>query len=231
MFARGHCLLVGVPGLAKTLMIRTLADALTLDFSRIQFTPDLMPADITGTEVIQEDKQSGTRRVQVPPRPDLRQRDPGRRDQPHAAQDAVGPAGGDAGVPDHRRRHAASPGRAVLRAGHAESRSSTKAPIRCPRPSSTGSCSTSASTIRPRTRSSRSSGRRRPTSTAQRDGQLSGPQILGLAADRPPRAGGRSRDPLRVGAGAPHAGPPPPTPPTSSAPTSSGAPGPGPASI
>ncbi|MGA2067707.1 MAG: MoxR family ATPase [Thermoguttaceae bacterium] len=61
MFARGHCLLVGVPGLAKTLMIRTLADALSLDFSRIQFTPDLMPADITGTEVIQEDKGSGIR--------------------------------------------------------------------------------------------------------------------------------------------------------------------------
>jgi MoxR-like ATPase len=61
MFARGHCLLVGVPGLAKTLMIRTLAEALTLQFNRIQFTPDLMPADITGTEVIQEDKVSGTR--------------------------------------------------------------------------------------------------------------------------------------------------------------------------
>jgi MoxR-like ATPase len=61
MFARGHCLLVGVPGLAKTLMIRTLADALALQFSRIQFTPDLMPADITGTEVIQEDKLSGSR--------------------------------------------------------------------------------------------------------------------------------------------------------------------------
>ena len=61
LFARGHCLLVGVPGLAKTLMIRSLADALTLDFSRIQFTPDLMPSDITGTEVIQEDKSTGER--------------------------------------------------------------------------------------------------------------------------------------------------------------------------
>ena len=61
IFARGHCLLVGVPGLAKTLMIRTLADALRLQFSRIQFTPDLMPADITGTEVLQEDKVSGSR--------------------------------------------------------------------------------------------------------------------------------------------------------------------------
>ncbi len=63
MFARGHCLLVGVPGLAKTLLIRTLADTLSLKFSRIQFTPDLMPSDITGTEVIQEDKQSGTREL------------------------------------------------------------------------------------------------------------------------------------------------------------------------
>jgi MoxR-like ATPase len=61
IFARGHCLLVGVPGLAKTLMIRTLADCLNLSFSRIQFTPDLMPSDITGTEVLQEDKTSGQR--------------------------------------------------------------------------------------------------------------------------------------------------------------------------
>ncbi len=61
IFARGHCLLVGVPGLAKTLMIRTLAESLTLSFSRIQFTPDLMPSDITGTEVLQEDKATGQR--------------------------------------------------------------------------------------------------------------------------------------------------------------------------
>jgi MoxR-like ATPase len=61
MLAGGHCLLVGVPGLAKTLMVRTLADTLSLSFNRIQFTPDLMPADITGTEVIQEDKSTGAR--------------------------------------------------------------------------------------------------------------------------------------------------------------------------
>src|SRR5262249_10446309 len=61
IFARGHCLLVGVPGLAKTLMIRVLADSLNLSFSRIQFTPDLMPSDITGTEVLQEDKATGQR--------------------------------------------------------------------------------------------------------------------------------------------------------------------------
>ncbi|GIW94302.1 MAG: ATPase AAA [Pirellulaceae bacterium] len=61
MFARGHCLLIGVPGLAKTLLVRTLANTLSLDFNRIQFTPDLMPADITGTEVIQEDRATGSR--------------------------------------------------------------------------------------------------------------------------------------------------------------------------
>jgi len=61
IFARGHCLLEGVPGLAKTLMVSTLARTLNLDFSRIQFTPDLMPSDIVGTEVIQEDKTTGSR--------------------------------------------------------------------------------------------------------------------------------------------------------------------------
>ena len=61
IFARGHCLLVGVPGLAKTLLVSTVAQSLSLSFNRIQFTPDLMPADITGTEVIQEDRTTGTR--------------------------------------------------------------------------------------------------------------------------------------------------------------------------
>ena len=61
IFAQGHCLLEGVPGLAKTLMVSTLARTLNLEFNRIQFTPDLMPSDITGTEVIQEDKSSGAR--------------------------------------------------------------------------------------------------------------------------------------------------------------------------
>lgn len=62
LFCKGHTLLVGVPGLAKTLMISTLAKTLSLSFNRIQFTPDLMPADITGTEVIQEDKTTGERK-------------------------------------------------------------------------------------------------------------------------------------------------------------------------
>src|ERR1700760_3327298 len=61
LFCRGHALLVGVPGLAKTLLISTLAKTLGLSFNRIQFTPDLMPSDITGTEVIEEDKTTGGR--------------------------------------------------------------------------------------------------------------------------------------------------------------------------
>src|SRR5277367_1322282 len=61
LFCRGHALLVGVRGLAKTLLISTLARTLGLSFNRIQFTPDLMPSDITGTEVIEEDKSSGAR--------------------------------------------------------------------------------------------------------------------------------------------------------------------------
>jgi MoxR-like ATPase len=62
IFARGHCLLVGVPGLAKTLLVSTLAKSMDLDFKRIQFTPDLMPSDITGTEVIQDDPDTGERK-------------------------------------------------------------------------------------------------------------------------------------------------------------------------
>lgn len=63
ILARGHCLLEGVPGLAKTLMVRCLAESMSLSFHRIQFTPDLMPADITGTDIIQEDHHSGHRNL------------------------------------------------------------------------------------------------------------------------------------------------------------------------
>ena len=69
LLAGGHCLLRGVPGLAKTLLIKTLADATTLKFSRIQFTPDLMPSDILGTEVIEEDQATGRRQVRFIPGP------------------------------------------------------------------------------------------------------------------------------------------------------------------
>ncbi len=69
VFARGHCILEGVPGLAKTLMVHSLAQSLALEFNRIQFTPDLMPSDITGTEVLYEDRQSGARELRFVPGP------------------------------------------------------------------------------------------------------------------------------------------------------------------
>ncbi|MDP3772667.1 MAG: MoxR family ATPase [Gemmatimonadales bacterium] len=69
VLARGHALLVGVPGLAKTMMIQSVADALALKFSRIQFTPDLMPSDITGTEIIEEDLTTGRRAFRFVPGP------------------------------------------------------------------------------------------------------------------------------------------------------------------
>ena len=69
LFAGGNCLLVGVPGLAKTLLISTLSRALDLKFSRIQFTPDLMPSDVTGTDVIQDDPASGQRKLTFMPGP------------------------------------------------------------------------------------------------------------------------------------------------------------------
>jgi len=63
LFARGHCLFVGVPGLAKTLLISTLAEVLDLSFNRVQFTPDLMPSDITGTDILEEDRTTGRREL------------------------------------------------------------------------------------------------------------------------------------------------------------------------
>ncbi|HWV38989.1 MAG TPA: MoxR family ATPase [Vulgatibacter sp.] len=63
LFSKGHCLFVGVPGLAKTLLISTLAEVLDLSFNRVQFTPDLMPSDITGTDILEEDKTTGRREL------------------------------------------------------------------------------------------------------------------------------------------------------------------------
>jgi MoxR-like ATPase len=68
-FAGGHCLITGVPGLAKTLLISSLGRALDLKFRRVQFTPDLMPADITGTEVLEEDRTTGSRNMKFRPGP------------------------------------------------------------------------------------------------------------------------------------------------------------------
>src|SRR5246127_2618950 len=69
LFSRGHCLLVGVPGLAKTLLVNTVSKILHLSFKRIQFTPDLMPADITGTDILQDDPETGRRKFVFLPGP------------------------------------------------------------------------------------------------------------------------------------------------------------------
>ena len=69
LFSRGHCLLVGVPGLAKTLLVSTVSQILHLSFKRIQFTPDLMPADITGTDILQDDPETGRRKFVFLPGP------------------------------------------------------------------------------------------------------------------------------------------------------------------
>ncbi len=69
LFSQGHGLFIGVPGLAKTLLVHTLADTLALEFKRVQFTPDLMPSDITGTEVLEEDRSTGRREFRFLPGP------------------------------------------------------------------------------------------------------------------------------------------------------------------
>ncbi|MCP4834908.1 MAG: AAA domain-containing protein, partial [Phycisphaera sp.] len=69
IFCGGHAIIEGVPGLAKTLLVHTLSSTLNLEFSRVQFTPDLMPSDMTGTEVIEEDKTTGQRNLRFVPGP------------------------------------------------------------------------------------------------------------------------------------------------------------------
>ena len=158
IFARGHCLLIGVPGLAKTLMIHTLADALNLSYNRIQFTPDLMPSDITGTEVIQEDKASGVRQFKFlrgPVFANIVLADEINRTPPKT-QAAL--ARGDAGAAGDRGRRTAQAARPVLRAGDAEPDRAGGNLSAARRPSSTASCSTSWSATRPRKKSSTSCG-------------------------------------------------------------------------
>ena len=92
LFVGGHCLITGLPGTAKTLMVRTIAQTLGLEFKRIQFTPDLMPSDITGTDIIEEDPDHRPSPLDVRSRADFRQHSARRRNQPHPAQDAIGAA-------------------------------------------------------------------------------------------------------------------------------------------
>ena len=104
LFVGGHCLITGLPGTAKTLLVRTMAQTLGLIFKRIQFTPDLMPSDITGTDIIEEDPTTGHRTWTFVQGTHLRQRAAGRRNQPHAAQDAIGAARSHAGAGLHGAR-------------------------------------------------------------------------------------------------------------------------------
>ncbi|HUV38042.1 MAG TPA: AAA family ATPase, partial [Planctomycetota bacterium] len=69
LFAGGHCLITGMPGVAKTLLVSCLAEVMDLEFKRIQFTPDLMPSDITGTEILEEDRNTGRRELKFVPGP------------------------------------------------------------------------------------------------------------------------------------------------------------------
>ena len=120
VFARGHCILEGVPGLAKTLMVQSLAQSLSLDFNRIQFTPDLMPSDITGTEVLYEDRTTGARELRFVPGPlfaNLVLADEINRTPPKTQAALLEAMQERAG---HGRRPAAQAARAVLRPRHAE---------------------------------------------------------------------------------------------------------------
>ena len=99
VLAEGHCLLEGVPGLGKTLTLSTLARVIGGTFSRIQFTADLIPADIVGTRIYRPSTES----FDFEPGPGPCERRPGRRDQPRAGQGPVGPARGHAGATGHRR--------------------------------------------------------------------------------------------------------------------------------
>ena len=128
---QGHVLMIGVPGLAKTLLVRSLAEILELQFQRIQFTPDLMPSDITGTEIIEE-AADGKRRVPLRARADLRQPAARRRDQPHAAQDPGRPARSHAGTVRHRRRAHLRAAVTLFCVGHAEPHRAGRAPIPLP---------------------------------------------------------------------------------------------------
>ena len=115
-----HALLVGVPGLAKTLMVKALAAAFDWKFARIQFTPDLMPADVTGYELFGPRRGFAGAEDGFPARAGVRQPGAGRRDQPRRPQDPVGPAGGDGRAARDRGRADLPARRAVPGGRHAE---------------------------------------------------------------------------------------------------------------
>jgi MoxR-like ATPase len=157
LFVGGNSLIVGVPGLAKTLLIHTLARVVDLKFNRIQFTPDLMPSDITGTDIIQEDTTTGRRQMVFAPGPifaNIVLADEINRTPPKT-QSALLEA-----MQEHRVTIQGRTYKLEEPCSRRRTRSSSRARIRCPRRSSIVSCSTSSSTIRRKPKSSRSCGRR-----------------------------------------------------------------------
>ena len=139
LFTGGHCLITGVPGLAKTLLIKTIAEILDLEFKRIQFTPDLMPSDITGTEIL--DEEQGSRRLRFVKGPVFAQivlADEINRTPPKT-QAALLEA-----MQEHPSRRPAVPIRSKSPSSSSPRRIqlSSREPIRCPRRSSIASCST-----------------------------------------------------------------------------------------
>ena len=153
LFVGGHCLITGLPGTAKTLLVRTMAQTLGLVFKRIQFTPDLMPSDITGTDIIEEDPTTGRRTWTFVPGPifanvlladEINRTPPKTQSALLEAMQELSCTVRGTSLSDCRRRSSCWPRR---------TRSSSKAPIRCPKRSSTASCSTRCSIIcRPRTK-------------------------------------------------------------------------------
>ncbi len=121
LLSSGHCLLVGVPGLAKTLLISTLAQVLDLKFNRIQFTPDLMPSDITGTEIIEEDKSTGNRQFKFVKGPVFANAILADEINRYSAKNAGGASSGHAGTRSHRGRANIQVGGAVFCTGNSKS--------------------------------------------------------------------------------------------------------------
>ena len=142
LFVGGHCLITGLPGTAKTLLVRTIGQILGLDFKRIQFTPDLMPSDITGTDIIEEDPDHGTPHLDVHARPHFLEHPAGRRNQPYSSQDPIGAARSHAGAVLYGARQSLQDPSARSSCWPRRTRSSWKERIRCPKRSSTGSSST-----------------------------------------------------------------------------------------
>jgi MoxR-like ATPase len=147
LFSRGHCVLIGVPGLAKTLLIQTLAQTLNLSFSRIQFTPDLMPGDITGTEVIEDEKDTGRKQfrfIKGPIFANIVLADEINRTPPKT-QAALLEGMQEYNITASGQTFAGSTNRFLCLL--LKTRLNKKEPIPCPRRSSTVSCSTSGSII------------------------------------------------------------------------------------